>query len=576
MSGSTEQYEIIKKIGEGGMGIVYLARDTVLQRFVAIKELRNPSLQAEGNFADRFRQEAFALAQLNHKNITHIYAFVPYDSYYWMVMEYVEGSTLEEWISLHKNIPAYKASAIIEQVLAGLVHAHKKGIIHRDIKPANIIINEEGDVKIMDFGIARINNNVKRLTSHGKTLGTLEYMAPEQIQGKEGDERSDIYAVGSIFYELICGHPPFEKMPDFELMKAKLERNAVAPSAVGVKIQAPLQKVVMRSLERNPVHRYPTAQAFIDAIKECYSIHTAKDGWENRFLKSNAAVLKFSNPLKKIQRVVPAEKAAEKASRPLPFKVSLPVLLLCVSALISMVLLWWANTGKNNEEAVTATASNRQYWEKPVAEQDSAITLASGTTGLNSDSIPFNETPNEMLERISKKKDDGIAEGKPKVKEKAPQKTVVEDTQDPEAGDDPPIEDVVKYPAANTRTARHERIVSNETVSLVLAESLSSEDKSRDGKAISLHVANDVVVDGIVWIRKGAMATGKIVDVVPSNSRKKAVIGFVIRSVTTTDGNEIKVSSPRYRNFATSLNEPVYFSSGQVFTVQTGRGRPRR
>ncbi|GAB3428913.1 serine/threonine protein kinase [Niabella aquatica] len=575
MSGSTEQYEVIKKIGEGGMGIVYLARDTVLQRFVAIKELRNSSLQAEGNFADRFRQEAFALAQLNHKNITHIYAFVPYNAYYWMVMEYVEGNTLEEWISLHKNIPAYKASAIIEQVLAGLVHAHKKGIIHRDIKPANIIINED-DVKIMDFGIARINNNVKRLTSHGKTLGTLEYMAPEQIQGKEGNERSDIYAVGSIFYELLCGHPPFEKMPDFELMKAKLEKNAMPLSATGMKIPLSLQKVVMRSLERSPAQRYPTAQAFIDAIKECHLLNNAENEPGNKFLKSNVAAFKFSNPLKKIPQVPAFKKAAEKARASLSFKFSLPVLLLCVSALISVALLWWANTGKNNDTAVTISKSNHQYWENPVSAPEPEVTLASGATKLNSDSIPFNETPNEMLERISKKKDDGMAGDKPKIKDRIPVKAAAGNTPVEEESEHFALEDEVKYPVDRNRTARRVRASSNETVSLMLTESLSSEDRSRDGQVISLRVVNDVIVDGTIWIRKGATATGKIVDVVPANKRKKAVIGFVIRSITTTDGNEIKVSSPRYRNFATGLNEPVYFSSGQVFTVQTGRGRPRR
>ncbi|MGC4234198.1 MAG: serine/threonine-protein kinase [Niabella sp.] len=575
MSSSTEQYEVIKKIGEGGMGIVYLARDTILQRFVAIKELRNPSLQAEGNFADRFRQEAFALAQLNHKNITHIYSFIPYNTYYWMVMEYVEGDTLEVWMSQHKNISANKASDLIEQVLAGLAHAHKKGIIHRDIKPSNIIINEDGEIKIMDFGIARINNNVKRLTSHGKTLGTLEYMAPEQIQGKEGDERSDIYAVGSIFYELLCGHPPFEKMPDFELMKAKLEKNVKPPSVIGIKIPAPLQKVIMKSLERNPAHRYATAQAFIDAIKEC-SLVKAESEPGKKFLKLNIRALTGSNPLKKTPQEPLSEKPGEKANQLLPFKFSLPVLLLCASAFISILLLWWANTGKSNDTAIVTTKSNQQYWEKPVSAPDPEVASALGITRLNSDSIPFNETPNEMLERISKKKEEGMADSKPKIKERIPVKAAAEKISVEEESGYFSEEEEEKYSVERDKTARRERVISNETVSLMLTESLSSEDKSKDGTVVSLRVVSDVIVDGVVWIRKGAAATGKIVDVVPSNNRKKAVIGFVIRSITTTDGNEIKVSSPRYRNFATGLNEPVYFSPGQVFTVQTGRGRPRR
>jgi len=193
----SDQYTILHKIGEGGMGTVYLAEDRLLLRRVAIKSLlRTVSSEAESP-ENRFQQEALALARLNHPNITHLYAFIPRQDTYWMVMEYVEGKTLEEWVKYKGRLSPVLAVSILIQLLQGLGHAHRRGIIHRDLKPANVMISGDGEVKIMDFGIARIRDS-QRLTQYGKSVGTLEYMAPEQIQGKEGDELTDIYAAGNI------------------------------------------------------------------------------------------------------------------------------------------------------------------------------------------------------------------------------------------------------------------------------------------------------------------------------------------------------------------------------------------
>ncbi|MBS1573881.1 MAG: serine/threonine protein kinase, partial [Bacteroidetes bacterium] len=197
MSDVEEQYVIQRKLGEGGMGIVYLAEDKMLERQVAIKVLHPALAQGSDSLGSRFQQEALALARLNHPNITHLYAFIPQENTYWMVMEFVDGKTIEDWLKIKGTLSPVIACSILSQMLDGLEHAHRKGIIHRDLKPANIMISQEGEVKIMDFGIARIRNS-QRLTQHGKSVGTLEYMAPEQIQGKEGDELTDIYAAGNI------------------------------------------------------------------------------------------------------------------------------------------------------------------------------------------------------------------------------------------------------------------------------------------------------------------------------------------------------------------------------------------
>mgnify|MGYP001088603928 FL=1 len=250
-----EQYVIREKIGEGGMGTVYLAEDILLERPVAIKVLNKPVSATPESLEPRFQQEALALARLNHPNITHLYAFAPKQDTYWMVMEYVEGKALEEWLRFHDSLNVCTACSILVQMLDGLEHAHRKGIIHRDLKPANVMISADGEVKIMDFGIARIRNS-QRLTQLGKSVGTLEYMAPEQIQGKEGDELTDIYAVGNILYELLSGQTPFKADTDYHLMKAKLEEKAPHHPALISKASAPLQEVVFRALERNPQKRY--------------------------------------------------------------------------------------------------------------------------------------------------------------------------------------------------------------------------------------------------------------------------------------------------------------------------------
>ncbi|MBW7891850.1 MAG: serine/threonine protein kinase, partial [Chitinophagaceae bacterium] len=260
-----EQYIKRDKIGEGGMGTVYLGEDVLLERPVAIKVMNNPENMGKDSLEVRFQQEALALARLNHPNITHLYAFIPKGDTYWMVMEYVEGKTLEEWLKIHGSFNEKTACSILCQVLDGLAHAHQKGIIHRDLKPANVMISTEGEVKIMDFGIARIKNS-QRLTQLGKSVGTIEYMAPEQIQGKEGDELTDIYAAGNILYEILSGQTPFKAETDYHLMKMKLEEKIPRHPMLLGKTSSAVQEVIFRSLAANPAKRFANAGLFKEAI----------------------------------------------------------------------------------------------------------------------------------------------------------------------------------------------------------------------------------------------------------------------------------------------------------------------
>ncbi len=210
---------LVKKIGEGGMGTVYLASDTMLERNVAIKVL-NPLLTKDSQFTDRFRHEAKVQASLIHPNIVTLYNYFREGDNYCMVMEYVDGITLKHLITNTGPLPEQKVVWLLNQILEAVGFAHKKGIIHRDIKPSNILLTGDNTVKILDFGIAKILQD-KGLTKTGTKMGTIYYMSPEQAKAvKDIDHRTDIYSIGVTLYEMLSGRIPFnvDTDSDFEIM----------------------------------------------------------------------------------------------------------------------------------------------------------------------------------------------------------------------------------------------------------------------------------------------------------------------------------------------------------------------
>lgn len=265
MSLQIGDFQLLEKLGEGGMGEVWRARDLMLEREVALKLLK-PDLALREDVLDRFRTEAIALARLNHPNIATLYSFSRHSDHYYMVMEYVRGEPLDRLLARRGRLPWTEALDIAMQGLSGLEHAHRLAVIHRDLKPANLMIGPSGEVKLMDFGIARILARA-RLTRVGHLVGTLEYMPPEQVQGMEADARSDIYAMGVVLYEMLSGQVPFTRETEFELLRAQVEELPPPLERLVPDLPEAVAMVVARALAKQPADRFDSADAFRAALQ---------------------------------------------------------------------------------------------------------------------------------------------------------------------------------------------------------------------------------------------------------------------------------------------------------------------
>jgi serine/threonine-protein kinase len=256
-------YRIVDRIGEGGMGAVFRAEDVMHGRDAAIKLLR-PELAHDPSLIHRFRQEARNLARVTHPNVAALYGLFDEDGVLFMAMEYARGETADAMLRRDGATSWRTAASLMTRVLEGLDAAHRRGIIHRDLKPANLIV-DGGDVRITDFGIARMFG-AARHTRTGAIVGTLAYMAPEQIRGEEGDARTDIYAAGMVLYELLTGAVAFTRTSEYDLMRAVVDEPARPPRACLDSVPAWLDAVVMRAIEKSPDARYQSAAEMRAAI----------------------------------------------------------------------------------------------------------------------------------------------------------------------------------------------------------------------------------------------------------------------------------------------------------------------
>lgn len=327
------RYEIIEELGQGGMGKVYKAFDHKIKEIVALKLIR-PEISVNDKAIDRFRNELKVARKISHRNICRMYDLGEEGFLHYITMEYVAGEDLKRFIKRAGTLTSGKAIYLARQVSEGLAEAHRLGVIHRDLKPQNIMIDLDGNARIMDFGIARFVDT-DRMTGSGVMIGTPEYMSPEQAELKEVDKRADIYSLGVVLYEMVTGRVPFEgETPLSVAMKHKTEtpKNVRELNAL---ISVGLSKVILKCMEKDPNKRYQSSEELVENLKQ------------------------VEQGLSTSERVVPKKEPI--STREIKLSFSLKKLLLPAGAviflIIAMLAIWKFMPGKKNEPLAVQTES---------------------------------------------------------------------------------------------------------------------------------------------------------------------------------------------------------------------------
>ncbi len=311
------KYLIINEISRGGMGIVYLGQHVTLNRYAAVKMLF-PHLAAEASFVKRFREEMNAMSKVKHPNIVDILDYEEAHGTYFIIMEVVVGRPLEFLLKEFGPMAIHPAAAILRQVLAAIGFAHDKNILHRDIKPSNIIIDENGNVKVLDFGIAKIIGG-ENLTQTGFMVGSPHYISPEQAQGEPVVRASDLYSIGVVLFQMLTGRPPFVAESPVAVVMAHIREEPPKPSSLNPNIPPQMEKLILKCLDKKPERRYQNAREMTDALEAVVAaspggVKSDQKLAKQAFIQTDPTMFIDSNDktMVDIARQDPIEAAAEK------------------------------------------------------------------------------------------------------------------------------------------------------------------------------------------------------------------------------------------------------------------------
>jgi len=328
------RYEIIEKIGEGGMAVVYKAKDSLLNRYVAIKILKE-EFSNNKDFVEKFKREATAAASLSDINIVNIYDIGSDKDVNYIVMEYIKGKTLKEVIRENGLIPQDKAIKIAIQIGKALDCAHTHGIIHRDIKPHNIMINENGIVKVTDFGIAKAASSYT-LTNTKEVIGSAHYFSPEQARGSFVDFRTDIYSLGIVMYEMVTGSLPYDGDSAVSIALKHLQEKVIEPKFLKEELSQGLNNLILKAIQKDPAFRYANIKEMISDLKK---------------LDINSdTLIEFSNEGLDRTRVMEPIKLENEIKKPNKKKIiliTLSLLIVLIGAIFTVKYVFYGNSNKN-------------------------------------------------------------------------------------------------------------------------------------------------------------------------------------------------------------------------------------